>query len=212
MGIPTENLDETIATYDGIAEANKDPFGKEQFKGTPLMGSKKWFAGKVTPVLHYSMGGLETDEMGRVLKSDKTRITGLYAAGEITGGLHGHNRLGGNALTECVVFGRQAAKALSSDLLQKTKPAAAPQKKTKKKDAWKDNKISMEEVSKHSTPEDCWSVIHGEVYDLTDFIEEHPAGPEAITNIAGKDGTDDFDLAHSKATLAVFKPVGVLEK
>eukprot|EP01060_Flectonema_neradi_P039830 TRINITY_DN8921_c0_g1_i1.p1 TRINITY_DN8921_c0_g1~~TRINITY_DN8921_c0_g1_i1.p1 ORF type:complete len:1055 (+),score=213.92 TRINITY_DN8921_c0_g1_i1:57-3221(+) len=213
MGIPTSTLDATLEEYDTNAAANFDPFGKKQFKGTPMTGSKRWFAGKITPVLHYSMGGLEIDEMGRVLNKDKKAITGLYAAGEVAGGLHGHNRLGGNALTECVVFGRLVAKALATDLLQKSTKKAAPSETKKKntKDSWKDNKITMEEVAKHSSPSDCWTVIHGEVYDLTDFIDEHPAGPESITNIAGKDGTADFDMAHSKATLAVFKPVGILD-
>eukprot|EP00976_Prorocentrum_cordatum_P097081 1190853-Prorocentrum_minimum.AAC.1 len=52
------------------------------------------------------MGGLAIDTEGRVLREDKTPIKGLHAAGEVTGGVHGRNRLGGNALTECAVFGR----------------------------------------------------------------------------------------------------------
>ncbi len=51
---------------------------------------------------------------------------------------------------------------------------------------------------------------HPQVYDLTDFVEEHPGGPESVTAIAGKDGTASFDAVHSKAMLADFTPLGPL--
>lgn len=58
----------------------------------------------MSPVQHYCMGGVQTDEWGR------TNIPGLYACGEVTGGLHGANRLGGGSLTESLVFGRRTRK------------------------------------------------------------------------------------------------------
>lgn len=58
-------------------------------------------------------------------------------------------------------------------------------------------KISWEELAKHNTTEDCWVAINGKVYDLTSFLEEHPAGPKIITRQAGKDGTDAFDPYHA---------------
>ena len=57
------------------------------------------------------MGGLEIDENSAVLGSDSEAIRGLYAVGEVAGGVHGNNRLGGNSLLDCVVFGRLAAGA-----------------------------------------------------------------------------------------------------
>jgi succinate dehydrogenase/fumarate reductase flavoprotein subunit len=60
---------------------------------------------RVTPVLHYTMGGVMVNERGEVI-SNQGAIAGLLAVGEVTGGLHGGNRLGGNSLLECVVFGR----------------------------------------------------------------------------------------------------------
>jgi fumarate reductase flavoprotein subunit len=54
------------------------------------------------------MGGLKIDPQTRVLKEDGTVIPGLFAAGEVTGGVHGGNRLGGNAVADIVVFGRIA--------------------------------------------------------------------------------------------------------
>lgn len=64
---------------------------------------------KVTPANHFTMGGLEINIDGRVLDQSGRPINGLYAAGEVSGGVHGSNRLGGNSLLECVVFGTKAA-------------------------------------------------------------------------------------------------------
>ena len=71
----------------------------------------------ITPVIHYCMGGLEVDENSAVLGSDSEAIRGLYAAGEVAGGVHGNNRLGGNSLLDCVVFGRVAGVACAKYML-----------------------------------------------------------------------------------------------
>jgi succinate dehydrogenase/fumarate reductase flavoprotein subunit len=72
----------------------------------------------MTPVLHYTMGGLEIDSEGRVLASGGTPLSGLFAAGEVAGGVHGANRLGGSSLLGCVVFGRVAGDSAAAYLLQ----------------------------------------------------------------------------------------------
>jgi len=63
----------------------------------------------ITPVIHYTMGGLAIDSKAQILDINGDVIHGLFGAGEVTGGVHGKNRLGGNSLLECVVFGRIAA-------------------------------------------------------------------------------------------------------
>merc|ERR1719476_796503 len=73
--------------------------------------SEPFYVAIITPVIHYCMGGLEVDVDSAVLNASGKAIPGLYAAGEIAGGVHGNNRLGGNSLLDCVVFGRVAAKA-----------------------------------------------------------------------------------------------------
>merc|ERR1712070_203600 len=73
--------------------------------------SEPYYVAIITPVIHYCMGGLEIDCDSAVCANDGKAIPGLYAAGEIAGGVHGNNRLGGNSLLDCVVFGRVAAKA-----------------------------------------------------------------------------------------------------
>merc|ERR1711937_722008 len=70
----------------------------------------------ITPVIHYCMGGLEVTADAEVISKNGV-IPGLYAAGEIAGGVHGNNRLGGNSLLDCVVFGRVAGKAAAKYML-----------------------------------------------------------------------------------------------
>merc|ERR1719195_2006742 len=73
--------------------------------------SEPFYVAIITPVIHYCMGGLEIDTDSAVVNATGEAIPGLYAAGEVAGGVHGNNRLGGNSLLDCVVFGRVAAKA-----------------------------------------------------------------------------------------------------
>merc|ERR1712087_618636 len=75
------------------------------FHNTPIETEGTLVAGWITPVLHYTMGGITMDETCAVLRADGSRIPNLHAAGEVTGGVHGNNRLGGNSLLECTVFG-----------------------------------------------------------------------------------------------------------
>ena len=64
--------------------------------------------------------------------------------------------------------------------------------------------ISASELRKHNVPEDCWVAIHGLVYDLTGFAEEHPAGAESILDLAGIDGTEAFSAVHNQRMLEEF--------
>merc|ERR1712100_145493 len=80
--------------------------------------SEPFYVAIITPVIHYCMGGLEIDANSVVLaKSTGKPITGLYAAGEVAGGVHGNNRLGGNSLLDCVVFGRVSGVAATKYIL-----------------------------------------------------------------------------------------------
>ena len=78
----------------------------------------------MTPVLHYTMGGLEIDEESRVVSKEGKPIPGLFAAGEVAGGVHGANRLGGSSLLGCVVFGRVSGDSAAAYLLQRIGPLA----------------------------------------------------------------------------------------
>jgi len=83
-----------------------DEFGKKFFHNLPTEFNDEYNIAIVTPTIHYCMGGLEITPKGEVESTSGGIIQGLYAAGEIAGGVHGNNRLGGNSLLDCVVFGR----------------------------------------------------------------------------------------------------------
>lgn len=77
---------------------------------TDLSLDEELFVAAIVPAVHYTMGGIVIDGQGRALGDDSQPIAGLFAAGEATGGVHGANRLAGNSLLECVVFGREAGR------------------------------------------------------------------------------------------------------
>jgi len=107
LGIPADAFAATMEKWNGcVAEKNDPDFGRTSF-ANPL-DTAPFYAVKVTAGIHHTMGGLKIDETTHVLNADGQAIPGLYAAGEITGGVHGANRLGGNAVADFVVFGRIA--------------------------------------------------------------------------------------------------------
>jgi len=83
------------------------------------VASEPFHVAIITPVIHYCMGGVEVNEKSECIGGSGA-ITGLYAAGEVAGGVHGNNRLGGNSLLDCVVFGRVAAKEAAAYVLGKS--------------------------------------------------------------------------------------------
>ncbi|OCL13140.1 Flavocytochrome c [Glonium stellatum] len=88
-----------------------DPFGRGTFANWALREvapESIVYVGRVTPVVHFTMGGVVINERSEILGANDIPIRGLWAAGEVTGGIHGENRLGGSSLLECVVFGRIA--------------------------------------------------------------------------------------------------------
>ena len=112
MGVDEAAFAETMKTWNGYVAAKNDPdFGRTSF-ANPL-DTAPYYAIKVTAGVHHTMGGLTINTNTEVLKEDGTVIPGLFAAGEVTGGVHGANRLGGNAVADFTVFGRIAGKAAS---------------------------------------------------------------------------------------------------
>lgn len=112
IGIPSESLKESLARYNAQQKAGVDEdFGRSAAEMTAVLETSPFYAVRVTPAIHHTMGGLSVDTDTRVLKADGTPIPGLYAAGEVTGGLHGANRLGGNGVADIVVNGRLAGQA-----------------------------------------------------------------------------------------------------
>ena len=103
----------TMETWNGYVEAKNDPdFGRTSF-ANPL-NNGPYDAIKVTAGVHHTMGGVTINSATEVLKEDGTVIPGLFAAGEVTGGVHGANRLGGTAVADFVVFGRIAGESAAN--------------------------------------------------------------------------------------------------
>ena len=148
----------------------------------------------MTRVLHYTMGGLEIDAESRVVGKDGKPIPGLFAAGEVAGGVHGANRLGGSSLLGCVVFGRVSGDSAAAYLLQTTSaavqkaggrlgalvgqlspsssassssvpaPASAPAAAPGKTTS---AEYTVADVAKHNQKDDIWVIIDGQVLDVT---------------------------------------------
>ncbi len=106
MGVDAAALSETISKWNEcVANKSDEEFGRTSF-AEPLEDTL--YALTVQPGVHHTMGGLKINAETEVLTEDGTAIPGLYAAGEVTGGVHGANRLGGNAVADFTVFGRIA--------------------------------------------------------------------------------------------------------
>ncbi|MBQ7682391.1 MAG: flavocytochrome c [Oscillibacter sp.] len=107
MGVPAQTFRDTMEFWNSSAANKSDPlYGRTSF-AQPL-DLAPFYAIKVTAGIHHTMGGLKISPDAEVLDTSGNVIPGLYAAGEVTGGVHGGNRLGGNAVADFVVFGRIA--------------------------------------------------------------------------------------------------------
>ncbi len=108
IGIPADELQKTVDEFNGYVESNGtgDPTGRTLF-GQKIDKAPYYALVGLTKV-HHTMGGVEINTETQVLDKDGNVIEGLFAAGEVTGGIHGSNRLGGNAISDAIVFGRLA--------------------------------------------------------------------------------------------------------
>lgn len=108
INVPEETLATTVNTWNSeVADKNDTQFNRTTAMDNDL-SKPKYYAIKIAPGIHYTMGGVKINTNTEVLNADNEPIKGLYAAGEVTGGLHGDNRIGGNSVAEIIIFGRQA--------------------------------------------------------------------------------------------------------
>ncbi|KAI1209684.1 Flavocytochrome c [Annulohypoxylon truncatum] len=271
IGCSPEHLQKTFTTYNAIADGKqKDPWGKKFFHNGPLDINDDFHVSLMEPVLHFTMGGIEINDKAQVLNKEQKPFEGLYACGELAGGVHGANRLGGSSLLGCVVYGRVAGDSASNYLFQQalsgastgaaqrlgqislhidpsqpgkvsvewgsgasssssvavgqqtsatgptptaeggksSQPAAKPQ--SAKKFEVPNKEFTIEEVAKHNKKEDLWVVVKGVVMDLTNWLEEHPGGPNAIMNFMGRDATEEFEMLHDDEVIPKYAPQQVI--
>lgn len=97
-----DNLVETLEAYN-LAASQGDEFGRKVFGSS--FDSGDYYYGFVTPVTHFSMGGIAINQLSQVIANDGSVMENFYSVGESSGGIHGRDRLGGNSLLECAVFG-----------------------------------------------------------------------------------------------------------
>ena len=257
IGCGPEALEKTFKDYNEIADGKKkDPFGKKYFHNGPVDINDDFYVAQMEPVLHFTMGGMEINDKAQVLNGEHKPFEGLFACGELAGGVHGANRLGGSSLLGCVVYGRVAGASASQYLFQqltrggvstaaqrlgqislhidpsqpgkisvewaggaggdaqatagtsttsnqKQKSAGPVMDGNKSQDPGKkkdtndmsnfkvpEKEISLEEVAKHNKKDDLWIAVKGIVLDVTNWLDEHPGGPQALFSHMGKDATE----------------------
>merc|ERR1712137_326182 len=245
-------LEKTFADYTHHGETNSCPFGKPFNKlplvlgSLPLTFDDSYYVAIVTPVIHYCMGGIKNSVDAEVVDNAGNPIPGLFCAGEVAGGIHGLNRLGGSSLLDCVVFGRVSGNSAASCLLgrrmrapgtaqvstpgfsllvdpvtqsitvkfDETRPAivpaiadnsvapppatipaitndsvAPPAPPVSPPSVTATSGLTVDAVAGHNTESDCYVIIDDHVYNVTDFLPDHPGGKRAIMLYAGKDAT-----------------------
>jgi len=106
IGVPAANLQKAIDEFNAGVDAKTDRFGRALWRNK--INKPPYYAGARVPTVHHTMGGIQINPKTQVLNKSGQVIPGLYAAGEVTGGIHGTNRLGGNALADIHTHGRIA--------------------------------------------------------------------------------------------------------
>jgi len=263
IGCGDKALVASFNDYNSIADGKKkDPWGKKFFHNLPFSIDDTFHVAVMEPVLHFTMGGIEINDKSQVLNQSHAPFEGLYACGELAGGVHGANRLGGSSLLGCVVYGRVAGesaakyhfqKALSggtsaaarlgaislqidpsqpnkvtvswgqgaSSSVSGTAPtseapksdSAGPGKTTNapKKFSVPETEFSLEEIAKHNTKGDLWIAVKGIVMDLTNWVDEHPGGPQALYSHMGRDASEEFEMLHDDEVIPKYLPVEIVK-
>lgn len=115
FGIDAAELEKTVEKYNQYAKDGKDLEFNKRGKLTPFEAKGPFYIMKAVPAVHHTMGGVKIDENARVINTKGEIIKGLYGAGEVTGDIHGTNRLGSDAIADITVFGRIAGQNVVKD-------------------------------------------------------------------------------------------------
>ncbi len=107
IGVDPDALTETVEKYNEGMRSGEDEYGKSATEES-VIEQGPFYASLRTPTVHYTMGGIEINLDAQVIDENGDAVPGLYAAGEVTSGIHGNNRLGGNAYPDIMTFGRIA--------------------------------------------------------------------------------------------------------
>jgi flavocytochrome c len=281
IGCGDKALQDTFQDYNAIADGKKkDPFGKRFFHNLPFDINDTFHVALMEPVLHFTMGGIEINDKAQCLNQEGKPFDGLFVCGELAGGVHGANRLGGSSLLGCVVYGRVAGESASKYLFQKAlqgggstaaqrlrqvslhidpsqpgkisvewgngAPSSAGESGTPatggspnqqsqhsagpvmasgtdskdpgkvsgpsdpKKFSVPEKEFTLEEVAKHNKKDDLWIAVKGVVLDLTNWVDEHPGGPQALYSHMGKEASEEFEMLHDDEVIPKYAPQVVI--
>ena len=114
MGLDAAILKESVETWNGYVAEQKDPEFASSFNWVRDLSQAPYYAIWIAPGIHHTMGGIKINERSEVISTADAAIPGLFAAGEVTGGIHGGNRVGGNAILDILVFGRVAGESAAA--------------------------------------------------------------------------------------------------
>lgn len=109
LEIPADALEATMAEYASIQASGNDPLGRKANEMPRPLTKGPFYACEIGPAIHHTMGGIVINTKAEVIDVNGNAVPGLYAAGEVTGGIHGGNRLGGNAVADICIYGKIAA-------------------------------------------------------------------------------------------------------
>ena len=117
IGVDAEKLQASVDNYNAIVRGElEDPLGfVANNKADVEMTEGPWYACKKVPTVHHTMGGLKINDKTQVINTEGNVIPSLFACGEVTGGIHGSNRLGGNAIADCMTFGKLAGEMAAAN-------------------------------------------------------------------------------------------------
>ncbi|KAF2806653.1 fumarate reductase-like protein [Mytilinidion resinicola] len=269
IGCGEAALKASFDDYNAIADGKKkDEWNKKYFHNLPFSIDDTFHVAEMEPVLHFTMGGIEINDQAQCLNSEGKPFDGLFVCGELAGGVHGANRLGGSSLLGCVVYGRVAGESASKYLFQNllksgggsaasrlgqislhidpntpgkvsvewgsgsgssSSSSTAQQSQTSASPVLKegadsadpgkvsstanvkdfkipDKEFSLEEVAKHNKKEDLWIAVKGIVLDVTNWVDEHPGGPQALFSHMGKDASEEFEMLHDDEVIPKYAP------
>lgn len=117
MGVDPDNLVATVEKWNSYVDGGKDLDFNKRGKLFRIDEAPYWLL-KFAPAVHHTMGGVKIDTSTHVINTEGEIIPGLYAAGEVTGGIHGNNRLGSVAIADIVVFGRIAGQTAAKEIAE----------------------------------------------------------------------------------------------
>ena len=117
LGIPVDAFTKTMDTYQVYQANGADLDFQRKAEEMPCpLNVAPYYAIEIEPVLHHTMGGIKINAKAEVVNQAGNTVPGLYAAGEVTGGVHGGNRLGGNAVADIIVFGQIAGTSAAQSI------------------------------------------------------------------------------------------------